>query len=76
MEVTAEQFEKFLDVYGRKKLTADTTFICDPPRTRYCDFTAGKVFPEAVVAQVVNEDEGPNQYIVMDEFKDLVPKES
>ena len=78
MKVTAEQFEKFLNAYGRDKLTKDTTAICDPPRTRYCDFTTGKVWPEAEVAHIVRGDLWddkkplPNEYVVEDEFAHLV----
>lgn len=78
MKVTAEQFKNFLDTYGKEKLTRDVTGICEPPRAGYYDFTEGKVWPEALVAQIVLNDAmddknpPPNEYIVMDEFAHLV----
>lgn len=79
VKVTREQFEKFLAAYGREKLTGDTTAICEPPMTRYHDFSGGKMWPDGRVAWIVRNSimpddygAGPDEYNVEDEFASLV----
>jgi hypothetical protein len=80
MKVTKEQFEQALTAYGREKLTGDTTGLCDPPRTRFHDFSGGKKWPEGLVAYIVrnslDEFPGPDEYFIEDEFAHLLSSPS
>jgi hypothetical protein len=79
MQVSKEDFEKVLTAYGRDKLTGDTTGICDPPITRYHDFSGGKKWPDGRVAWIVRngympeEYAAPDEYFIEDEFAHLLP---
>jgi hypothetical protein len=62
MKVTKEQFEQVLDSYGRQKLTRAITAICEPPMTRYHDFSGGKKWPEGRVAYIIRNSAMPEDY--------------
>ncbi len=46
---TKEEFDTFLDEYGKDKLISHIYFISEPTQIHYCDFKLG-VWPECVVA--------------------------
>lgn len=50
--VAEEEFHTFIKNYPRP-LDVHIARFCEPPVKQYCDFSDGKVWPEATVADIV-----------------------
>jgi len=66
---TKEEFFEFVKNYPRK-LSFNTTGICEPPFSSYSDFTLGE-YPDSIVASCFRNDylknEGDHDFKILDE---------
>lgn len=65
---SSEELEVFVREYPHP-LAVSLVGYCDPPMRVYCDFSSGKIWPEACVARIVlnsERDDGPDECEIRD----------